>query len=92
MGLDIGIEMGNIDFMKTKVTKVRMSTLIRKALEAGWRHSACGGYTLIRPVPLKTRETYYTQIFRCNCKATEHISINWLRDCGKNSRVWKKLS
>lgn len=69
-----------------------MSVLIQKALAVGWRHSAMDGYTLTRPVPLKTRVTRYTSIFRSNDSATEHISCNWLRDCGKNSRVWKKLS
>jgi hypothetical protein len=66
--------------------------LILKAEQAGWtRSSYLGDMTLIRKVPLKTRDTYYTQVFRSNDTTLEHIAIINLQYCGKNSRVWKSL-
>lgn len=71
---------------------MKFSTLIRKAFEAGWRHSSYDPTILIRPVPFKTRPTQFTCVFRANDSASEHISQINLQHCGSNSRVWVNLS
>ncbi len=71
--------------------KVRFSTLLHKVFAAGWRHSWANHTVLTRPLPYKTRDTYYTQVFRSNDSAVEHIASINLQFCGRGNRVWKKL-
>lgn len=66
-------------------------TPLQKALAVGWQHSSFNSTVLTRQVPYKTKETYYTTVYRNNDVATEHISQGNLQYLGKNSRVFKKL-
>lgn len=65
------------------------SELIKQALDAGWYHTM--GRVLARPVPWKTRDTFYTWVTRSGSGAMEYVSINHLQLCGKNSRVWRRM-